>query len=200
MRYVLPGGPVERFLTFINIFSHIDEQLALYLTDFLEKQKIDIGLCRASLTITQLCTTLEEIQFSENEKVDTRNTAKDLNNSLHLLETGILCEMWNGILQAFNKCTISLQSSQIDISTAVALLKSLQIVIQSIRDNFDMYEQRGVAKTRNSNYKTSGMRKKKNKYDNASFENFIPITDKLMQELSNRITAYENIKKKPITE
>ena len=265
IRYVLPGGPVERFLTFINIFSHTGEQLALYLTDFLVKQKIDIGLCRGqsydnasnmswkysgmqahikiknsladyipcaahslnlvghsavdccvdalsffgltqelynffsasthrwkiltdllkncrpvtkSLSQTRwsanaeavyafchsyenICTALEEIQFNENEKVDTRNTAKNLNNSLHLLETGILCEMWNDILQPFHKCSISLQSSQIDISTAVALLKSLQIVIQNIRDNFDMYEQRGVAKTRNSDYKTSDMRKKR---------------------------------------
>ena len=46
LRYVLSEGPVERFLTFINISSHTGEQLALYLTDFLAKNEIDIGLCR----------------------------------------------------------------------------------------------------------------------------------------------------------
>ena len=50
--------------------------------------------------------------------------------------------MWNDILQPFNKCSINLQSSHIDISTAVGLLKSLETVNQTIRDYFDVYEQR----------------------------------------------------------
>lgn len=308
LRYVLSEGPVERFLTFINISSHTGEQLALYLTDFLAKNEIDIGLCRGqsydnasnmsgkytgmqahikmkngladyipcashslnlvgqsavdccieaisffgltqelynffsasthrwkiltdslekgcrvtkSLSQTRwsanaeavyalchsyenICTALEEILGNENEKADTRKTARNLNNSLHLLETGILCEMWNAILQPFNKCSINLQSSQIDISTAVALLKSLQTVIQTIRDNFDVYEQKGVNKTHNNDYKDSKSRKRKKQYDDATsadftdreafrVKTFIPITDKLMQELSRRIAAYDAI-------
>ena len=46
------------------------------------------------------------------------------------------------IPQPFNKCSINLQSSLIDITTAVGLLKSLQTVIQTIRENFDAYEKK----------------------------------------------------------
>ena len=114
--------------------------------------------------------------------------------------------MWNAILQPFNKCSINLQSSQIDISTAFVLLKSLQTVIQTIRDNFDVYEQKGINKTHNHDYKDSKSRKRKKQYDDATsadftdreafkVKTFIPITDKLMQELSRRIAAYDEINK-----
>ncbi|CAB4056462.1 unnamed protein product [Lepeophtheirus salmonis] len=46
LQYVLPEGPVERFLTFISIYIHTGEQLACYLTNFLEEHKVDIGPCR----------------------------------------------------------------------------------------------------------------------------------------------------------
>ena len=46
VRYVLPDGPVERFLTFIDIQSHTGEQLALYLSAFLKKHGIGVMLCR----------------------------------------------------------------------------------------------------------------------------------------------------------
>lgn len=308
LRYVLPKGPVERFVTFISISSHTGEQLASYLTDFLAKHEVDIRLCRGqsydnasnmsgkysgmqahikmknrladyipcaahslnlvgqsavdccveavsffgltqelynffsasthrwkiltdslekccqvtkSLSQTRwsanaeavyalchsyenICTALGEIQDNEHEKADTRETARNLNNSLHLLETGILCEMWNDILQPFNKCSIELQSSHIDITTAVGLLKSLQTVIQTTRGNFDAYEQKGATKTNNHDYKSSESRKRKKKYDDATsahftdreafrVKTFIPITDNLMQELSRRIAAYDTI-------
>ena len=89
-----------------------------------------------------ICTALGVIRDNEHEKAETRKTARNLNNSLHMLETGILCEMWNDILQPFNKCSINLQSSLIDITTVVGLLKSLQTVIQTIREYFDAYEKR----------------------------------------------------------
>ena len=45
-RYVLPSGPLERFLAFINISSHTGEALANYLLDFMDEHDLDISLCR----------------------------------------------------------------------------------------------------------------------------------------------------------
>ena len=67
-----------------------------------------------------------------------------------------------------------------------------------------MYEQKGVNKTHNNDYKDSKSRKRKKQYDDATsadftdresfrVKTFIPITDKLMQELSRRIAAYDAI-------
>ncbi|XP_039378895.1 uncharacterized protein LOC120397255 [Mauremys reevesii] len=47
LHYVLPSGPVERFMTFINTTSHTGEKRTLYLLDFLTKNGIDISLCCA---------------------------------------------------------------------------------------------------------------------------------------------------------
>ncbi|KAH1173150.1 hypothetical protein KIL84_016989, partial [Mauremys mutica] len=46
LHYVLPSGPVEHFMTFINITSHTGEKLASYLLNFLTANGIDISLCR----------------------------------------------------------------------------------------------------------------------------------------------------------
>jgi hypothetical protein len=46
IRYVTCNGPVERFLTFINIENHTGEYLASILLEFMVDNEIDINLCR----------------------------------------------------------------------------------------------------------------------------------------------------------
>ena len=50
-RYVLPSGPLERFLAFINISSHTDEALANYLLDFMNGNGLDISFVTAKVMI-----------------------------------------------------------------------------------------------------------------------------------------------------
>jgi hypothetical protein len=45
-RYVLPSGPVERFVNYLDMKGHSGEQLAQSLMDFLQKYHIDINNCR----------------------------------------------------------------------------------------------------------------------------------------------------------
>lgn len=45
-RYVLPSGPVERFVKYLDMEGHSGEQLAQSLMDFLQKYDIDIKNCR----------------------------------------------------------------------------------------------------------------------------------------------------------
>ena len=46
VRYVLPGGPVERFLTFLELESHTGEDLGNLVLAFLKKHSIPIEDCR----------------------------------------------------------------------------------------------------------------------------------------------------------
>jgi hypothetical protein len=46
LRYVLPDGPVERFLQFIPIDNHSEAQIAEVMLDFLSKHSIQITDCR----------------------------------------------------------------------------------------------------------------------------------------------------------
>lgn len=46
VRYVLPSGPVERFVKFLDMEGHTAEQLAQSLLDFLSESDIDIKDCR----------------------------------------------------------------------------------------------------------------------------------------------------------
>lgn len=46
VRYVLPSGPVERFVKFLDMEGHSAEQLAQSLLDFLKENDIDIKDCR----------------------------------------------------------------------------------------------------------------------------------------------------------
>ena len=86
---------------------------------------------------------------------------------------------------------IKLLSSHIYITTALELLKYLQAVIQTTRENVDAYEQKGATKTTSpvSPVSHEGRRKKlKMRHISADFTNreafrvimLIPITDNLM--------------------
>ena len=46
IRYVLPLGPVERFLTFMPMMRHTAEQMASILLNFLKEKDLDINNCR----------------------------------------------------------------------------------------------------------------------------------------------------------
>ena len=46
VRYVLPDGPMERFLSFINMSNHSGKELAKNLLEFLKDKGIDIANCR----------------------------------------------------------------------------------------------------------------------------------------------------------
>ncbi|KAH1166946.1 hypothetical protein KIL84_016118 [Mauremys mutica] len=125
---------------------------------------------------------------------------------MHILENCILCEVWNDILQSFSGCSLSLQSAQIELSTAVNLMRSLGTVLQQMLDSLDEYEIRGAARTTNHEYKTAKCCKRQKTCNDATAHSFsdketfrgntfIAITDKLKSSLEHWIKAYENIDK-----
>ncbi|CAM2098060.1 unnamed protein product [Caretta caretta] len=146
---------------------------------------------------------LESVKDDESQKLATKD-AKILSQAMCTLETGILCEVWNDILQPFSRCSLSLQSAQIDLSTAVNLLRSLGTVLQQMRDSFDEYEIQGAVRTANHENKSAKCCKRQKTCNNAhSFSDkeafrvntFITIINKLKSSLEHWIEAYENIDK-----
>ena len=68
-------------------------------------------------------------------------------------EVAFMCERWNDILQRFNKCSILLQSSSIELTTAVSLMKSLDQFVTECREMFDCYGVETYDRSGNKSYK-----------------------------------------------
>ena len=56
------------------------------------------------------------------------------------LDTRIMAELWYGILRHVNKVILSLQDPVVARNTAADLLKSLVVVLEEMRGQFDEYE------------------------------------------------------------
>ena len=78
------------------------------------------------------------------ENAETRATSKRLTNQFANLETAIMTEMWDCILTRFNATSKSLQDDNMDLNTALKVLKSLKIFVLSLRNRFDEFEESGV--------------------------------------------------------
>lgn len=69
-----------------------------------------------------------------------------------MFETGIIAVFWNAILQRFDKTNKSLQNQSLDIYTTVKLYESLKTYIETLRDNFSVYEEKGKELSQCSEY------------------------------------------------
>ena len=68
---------------------------------------------------------LQEVASDDNQTGDTQNQANTLAKQINTKEVAFMCELWNDIMQRFNKCSILLQNSSIELTTVVSLMKSL---------------------------------------------------------------------------
>lgn len=154
---------------------------------------------------------LEQIACDQEENQITRQEAKGLAAEFHKLETGILTVLWDTILQRFNKTSQALQSSTLDLNNAVELLSSLQDFVQSLRSEFDTYEEQGKELSEANTYKEDTGRKwkRKRQFDESSSEEtersgkekfraevFLRITDQLNAALACRTTTYNDVSSK----
>ena len=107
---------------------------------------------------------LEQMVNSQTEKPETQCEARGLARIMKLLETGIMTELWQSLLQRFNKTTISLQSPAMESKTGMSLLISLQDFVKSLREEFQKFEEAGKVRSGNDHYKCEAKRKiKRNK-------------------------------------
>ncbi|XP_068203876.1 uncharacterized protein [Palaemon carinicauda] len=89
---------------------------------------------------------LEEFSSDQNQPAETRAEASGLLKGLKKLETVILLEVWDTVLERFQSASIQLQKPGISLNTAVTLLESLLQFVKDLRSQFDDFEAKAIAK------------------------------------------------------
>ena len=110
-----------------------------------------------------------------------------------------------------NATSKTLQDPQLHLNSAVAVVKSLKIFIESKRDSFQQYEKAGIEKSGTTEYVQRRERRRNVRLDpldqprhaNAQMdqtqsdkfriENFIPVIDQFSAALEHRLGAYDII-------
>lgn len=155
----------------------------------------------------QIVKALEFIQNDDTQKPVTRNEACGYLKQLQRLETAILSLVWGQLLDRLNISSKALQSKEMNLSTVSHIYGSLYEYVSHIRTQFDAFEEKGIEKSKISNYEDSLRRKKIRKpqndekkeecgtsltgRDSFKINTFLVIVDRLLSELSKRKTVYE---------
>lgn len=157
---------------------------------------------------------LVETADSENESAESRVKANSLATALTLLETAVMCQIWNRILARFCASSKLLQASNIDLKTAVAVFQSLEVFITELRDQaqFEGFEAAArcampdVSQTYASD--NTRTRRKRRMADESLMSapeailtgsegfrvhTYLPIIDKLLSCLCQRREAYSQL-------
>ncbi|XP_022178978.1 uncharacterized protein LOC111039694 [Myzus persicae] len=230
-RYVIDNGePVERFLHFLPNTGHKSEDLAKVVFNVLESNTLDIQNCRGQsydnasnmsgkytalqARIKQVCPHAVYVPCSAhslNLVGECAANSRGLLRKLQSLEMGIMVSVWSDVLERFNVTSKKLQEVKIDLKTVLSLYNSLIKYSEELRNNFDLYEQKGFEKCGIKEYKDISSRKKKRKLafgetrdaeakltprDKFRSQIYISIMDSLIFELNKRMSAYEEINKK----
>ena len=316
IRYVLPSGPVERFLTYVPISTHTGEGIADVVLEFLRKKSVDVddirgqsydnasnmsgkykgvqqrircvcqyadyvpccahslnlvGTCAVEsdieaaslfsliqkvytffsastklwkmqedmlaqhdnklLVVKKLCDTrwsarhnavralmlgykehmnlLEEISISDGIRAEVKAEARGLVSRFSELETAILLQLWNDVLDRVNNTSVALQKEGLPLNTAIHLLESLVSYIESLRDQYQRYETLGKELSGTTTYRKEMRRKRsiKRYFDEIEapdsverspgesfrIDHYIPIIDQLLTSLRARIEAYRSL-------
>lgn len=160
-------------------------------------------------------TVLEELSTDHNQPPETRVEASGLLKGLKEIETVILLEVWDTVLERFQSTSIQLQKSGLSLNTAVALLESLLHFVEDLRSQFDDFEAKAMAKCDvkgNAAYKDDMQRIRKRKRHHDEIDSaeevtltgrdkfrataFLPIIDKLCVALRQRLGAYSDLRER----
>ena len=154
--------------------------------------------------------TLIKIASDSDEKTQTKLKAAALVAKLDKLETVIMTKLWDQVLHRFKATSDQLQKSDMDLATALGLLRSLLSYVGTLRERFAELEEsaRTVSATQNYQFDTRRVRKTKQFEDESEddsevaftdssqrfeVETYHVIIDRLCSCLSKRIEAYTRV-------
>lgn len=116
--------------------------------------------------------------------------------------------LWTPILKRFNATSVTLQSTNIDLSTVTKLYESLESYIKNIRNNFDYYLLEAQKMSGKTYFESTNSRRKKRVVfidetltDEVSFQGadkmkndvFLVILDHLISDLNVRKMSYSTL-------
>ena len=100
---------------------------------------------------------------ANNEKYQTKETARGFVSSMEKLETGILFDVWLCIMERFHKTSQPLQDSKMILNRATNLLQGLHDFIQLLRPQFYKFKGRGQVSSGYHHYAEKNFKKEKKK-------------------------------------
>ena len=103
---------------------------------------------------------LVSISNDADEEPATKQEANGLQKRMDQLENCILLELWEAVLERFYKTSMKLQSADLDLNEAVALLESLMSYTTTLRNSFNDSEEKGRLRLRSKSYKADMDRKR----------------------------------------
>jgi hypothetical protein len=127
------------------------------------------------------------------------------------LETEFFACFWHVILDRLNSTSMKLQDDQINLNTAVNLLKSLETFVQSLPNRFEEFEDVGARNSGTTEYTQQNQRVRRANVrlnpldyghtpevqlaprDRFRIESVVPVIDMLMSALSTRVSTYKEI-------
>ena len=140
---------------------------------------------------------------SEHQQPDGMHLAKVYSEGMDHLETVLLTDLWNTVLERFNKTNKSVQAEEIELGTVVTLLEALSTFLISLRSKFDEFERRAIDVAHVKIYKDVNQRKRRQTAqhqdinsttlhgrDKFRVETFFRIIDTLITECKERTAAY----------
>ena len=146
------------------------------------------------------------------EKYQTKETARGFVSSMEKLETGILLEVWSCIMERFHQTSQAVQDSKITLNRATNFLQGLHDFIQFLRPQFQKFERRGQILSGCHHYTEEISRKKRRKVrldsedesedtsldPSSRFEvdSYFPIIDQILSSMKIRIEAYDRLQRK----
>uniref|UniRef100_H2ZHP2 TTF-type domain-containing protein n=1 Tax=Ciona savignyi TaxID=51511 RepID=H2ZHP2_CIOSA len=141
---------------------------------------------------------LEELQSDENQPRDSRLVAEGFLKKLQQLEVAILVEVWDTVLERFQKTSLTLQGSKLPVNSAVHLLESLLEFVRSQRSEFEYYEERDSEVCCQSRQFDEGCSKETIFSPRERFrcEVYLPIMDALSSAVQHRLHSYMHIQNK----
>ncbi|KAK9700851.1 hypothetical protein QE152_g30984 [Popillia japonica] len=151
---------------------------------------------------------LKYISDHVHEKGISRSETAYYLRQLQKLETAFLSILWGDLLSRFNIVSKKVQSPETDLSSVSKLYGSPFEYIQSLTDEFDIYENDALVKSEVDLYEDEMKRKKTRKLhanegqqgevelvgrDNFRVNPFKVILDKLQSEMIKRKTVYDEL-------
>ncbi|XP_074031441.1 zinc finger MYM-type protein 1-like [Leptinotarsa decemlineata] len=150
---------------------------------------------------------LEILESDTDQKANTRAEAKGLLSRLNRLETAIIVKLWGTTFFRLNKVNKYVQNEDTDALAVTEVFNSLISFFEELRNQFDIYENKALDVSETKIYEYDNRRNKTRKLqddetrdgevsfttgrDSFRVNTFIPIIDKVKQELTARMHAYE---------